>query len=171
MHRDGDAPRRSRRAAAMASGRLLRIPLMVINHSRLIHTFGAALWRMRRKQSLSCNNKNTAAKKVISSAAIHGPFQQLQPIDLSLNRSGAPRFSECCRYGAVITIDITDERIELRTSGIVQPVLELRSRVRLLRLLYERGKVGRQFSRLGEPWSQFSQMPDEDALLRVHCVE
>ena len=83
------------------------------------------------KQLFSCRNQNAAAKKVITSTAIHGPFQQFQPIDLSLDWTGAPRFNECCRYGVVIAIDATDERIELRTSGTGQPVLELSSRVRL----------------------------------------
>src|SRR6195952_2605225 len=101
------------------------------------------------ERSLSCCNQDTAAKKVISGTAIRSPLQQLQPIDLSLDRTCAPRFSECCQYCVVITINTANESIKLCAPCTIQPVLERASRIRLRPLLYERGKGCRQLSRSG----------------------
>lgn len=86
----------------------------------------------------SRGGENTAAQQVVAGASIHGPLQQLQPVDLSLDGTCAPRLGKGGPHRVAIAFGAARKRAERR------PV----NRVR--RAADERGEAGGELAGPGE---------------------
>src|ERR1700709_1632786 len=94
----------------------------------------------------SCRGKDTTPEEIIFGTTIHGPLQQLEPVDLTLDGTGAPRFDEAGQHRIMIALAPAHERIEQGSFCIGQPSLERRS-VSLVRRVADKGReAGCQFA-------------------------
>lgn len=83
--------------------RVVRLRLAYVNELRVLRSFMCtAFERSYWLTFLLCGGKHSVAQKVESGTSVHGALDGLQPIDLSLDRTGAPGQCQGGMYGIVI---------------------------------------------------------------------
>ena len=85
----------------------------------------------------------------MAGSAVHAPLQQLQSIDLPLNGSSPPGLNQGRQHRIVITFDAAHKGVQLRSSRVGQPGLELRCSVLAGLVLHQCSKACCEFAGLG----------------------
>src|SRR3954447_14569093 len=73
-----------------------------------VHSF----WKKLRPDFLLCSGEYSVAQKVESGTAVHGPLDGLQPVDLSLDRTRAPRQRQGSMYGIAVLTQAPGKALE-----------------------------------------------------------
>ena len=128
-----------------------------------------AVFSTRHRRS-SCCGKNTAPKEVVFGTTIHGPLQQLQPVDLAFDRTGAPGFNEGGQYRVMVALDTPHEAIEHRSFCIGQPSFERRSVCLVRRASDEGREAGCQVASTARPGCHLGQVGKEQTLWRSQLI-
>lgn len=70
--------------------------------------------------AISRCSQDAAAQQVEFGSSIHGPLQQLQPVDLTLDGAGAPGFDKGSQHRVMVALDAARERVERRLLRVGQ---------------------------------------------------
>src|SRR3954454_20579430 len=87
-----------------------------VNELRVLRSFVCTSQR-RRFSFILCGSEHPVTQKVESSAAIHGPFDDLQPVDLPLDRTGAPGQRQGGMHGIAVLAKASGEALEATRLG------------------------------------------------------
>src|SRR3954471_13443860 len=101
-------------------------PPACVNELRVLRSFVCtAFGRSFRPDFLLCGGKYSVAQKVESGAAVHGSFDDLQPVDLPLDRIGAPGQRQGGMHGIAILTKAASEALEAPRLSGRDPAVEL----------------------------------------------
>src|SRR3954469_194946 len=79
----------------------------------------------RRSSSILCGSEHPVAQKFKSGTAVHGSFDDLQPVDLPLDRAGAPGQRQGGMDGIAVLAKASGEALEAARLGSPDPGVEL----------------------------------------------
>src|SRR6478752_6186296 len=82
-----------------------------VNEPWVLRSFVCTSQR-RRSLFILCGGEHPVAQKVESGAAVHGSFDDLQPVDLPLDWTGAPRQRQGGMHGIAILTKAASEALE-----------------------------------------------------------
>ncbi len=120
--------------------------------------------------AISRCSQDAAAQQVEFGSSIHGPLQQLQPVDLTLDGAGAPGFDKGSQHRVMVALDAARERVERRLLRVGQLGIQRRPSL-LVGCAADQGReAASKFSGLGEIEGCLGQVREERALLRIQLV-
>src|SRR3954466_11904155 len=125
-----------------------------------------AFGRSFRPDFLLCGGKYSVAQEVEAGTAVHGSFDDLQPVDLSLDRTGAPGQRQGGMYGIAILAKAASEALETPGLSGRDPAVEL---VGQALLDHGRERPG-QVDRPGDRRRQLKQRGHEPAVVLAQLV-
>ena len=114
--------------------------------------------------------QDAAAQQVEFGSPVHGPLQQLQPVDLPLDGTGAPGLDKGGQHRVMVALDAARERVECRPPRVGQSGVQRQPSLLVRRAADHGREADGEFAGLREIGGYLGQVRQKPALLRVQPV-